>query len=89
MHALAKTAEMAINRQNRQTVNKNSNEMAKGPFGEWQFWREWRFGKNGRNGGNRQYRQTVNKNSNVSKVALWKVAILVKMAYLQKGESVR
>ena len=30
MHALAKMAEMAINRQNRQTINKNSNEMAKG-----------------------------------------------------------
>ena len=32
MHALAKMAEVAINRQNRQTINKNSNEMAKGPF---------------------------------------------------------
>ena len=32
MHALAKMAEMAINRQNYQTINKNSNEMAKGPF---------------------------------------------------------
>ena len=31
-HALV---EMALNRQNRQTVNKNSNEMAKGPFGKW------------------------------------------------------
>ena len=29
---LAKIAEMTINRQKRQTVNKNSNEMAKGPF---------------------------------------------------------
>ena len=36
-------AEMAINRQNRQTVNKNSNEMAKGPFGKWRFWRKWRI----------------------------------------------
>ena len=44
MHALAKMAEMALNWQNcqtvnknsndRQTVNKNSNEMAKGPFGK-------------------------------------------------------
>ena len=34
MHALAK---MAINRQNRQTINKNSNEMAKGPFAKWQY----------------------------------------------------
>ena len=33
MHAVAKMAEMAINRQNRQTVNKYSNEMAKGPLG--------------------------------------------------------
>ena len=37
MHALAKVAEMAINRQNRQTINKNSNEMAKGPFAKWRF----------------------------------------------------
>ena len=36
MHTLAKMAEMVINRQ---TVNKNSNEMAKGPFGKWQFCR--------------------------------------------------
>ena len=37
MHAFAKMAEMAINRQNRQTINKNSNEMAKGPFAKWQY----------------------------------------------------
>ena len=36
MHSLAKMAEMV---NNRQTVNKNSNEMAKGPFGKWQFCR--------------------------------------------------
>ena len=42
MHALAKMAEMAINRQTRQIINKNSNEMAKGPFGKWRFWRKWR-----------------------------------------------
>ena len=41
MHALAKMAEMAISRQNRQTINKNSNEMAKGPFAKWRFWRKW------------------------------------------------
>ena len=41
---LAKIAELAINRRNRQTVNKNSNEMAKGPFGKW------RFCENGGNG---------------------------------------
>ena len=43
MHALAKMAEMAINRQNRQTINKNSNEMAKRPFGKWRLWRKWRI----------------------------------------------
>ena len=43
MHAFAKMAEMAINRQNRQTINKNSNEMAKGPFAKWRFWRKWRI----------------------------------------------
>ena len=41
MHALAKMAEMAPNCQNRQTVNKNSNEMAKGPFKKWRFWQKW------------------------------------------------
>ena len=40
MAYLAKMAEMVINRQ---TVNKNTNEMAKGPFGKWQFWRKWRI----------------------------------------------
>ena len=43
MHALAKMSEMAINCQNRQTINKNSNEMAKGPFGKWRFRRKWRI----------------------------------------------
>ena len=43
MAILAKMAEMAINRQNRQTVNRNSNEMAKGPFGKWRFRRKWRI----------------------------------------------
>ena len=41
MHALAKMAEMALNCQNRQTVNKHSNKMAKGPFGKWRCWRKW------------------------------------------------
>ena len=40
MHALAKMAEMAINRQ---TINKNSNEMAKGPFAKWRSRRKWRI----------------------------------------------
>ena len=43
MHALAKMAEMAISRQNHQTINKNSNGMAKGPFAKWRFWRKWRI----------------------------------------------
>ena len=43
MHALAKMAEMAINRQNRQTVNRISNELAKGPFGKWRFRQKWRI----------------------------------------------
>ena len=46
MADLAKMAEMAINRQNHQTINKNSNEMAKGPFGKWRFrrkWQKWRL----------------------------------------------
>ena len=40
MAYLAKMAEMALNRQ---TINKNSNEMAKGPFGKWRFRRKWRI----------------------------------------------
>ena len=39
---LAEMAEMAINRRNCQTVNRNSNEMVKGPFGKWRFWQKWR-----------------------------------------------
>ena len=38
MHALAIMAEMAINCQ---TINKNSNDMAHGPFGKWRFRRKW------------------------------------------------
>ena len=43
---LAKMAELALNRQNRQTANKNSNEMAKGPFGKWPFGK-WLFCESG------------------------------------------
>ena len=50
MHALAKMAELAINRQNCQTVNKNSNEMAKGPCGNGDFGENGVFGENGGNG---------------------------------------
>ena len=42
MAILAKMAEMVINRRNRQIVNKNSNEMAKWPFGKLRFWQKWR-----------------------------------------------
>ena len=38
---MAYLAKMAINCQNRQTVNKNSNKMAKEPFGKWPFPRKW------------------------------------------------
>ena len=34
MAYLAKMAEMAMNRRNCQIINKNANEMAKGPFGK-------------------------------------------------------
>ena len=38
---LAKMTEKVIKRQNRHTVNKYSNEMAKGPYRKWQFWQKW------------------------------------------------
>ena len=47
MAYLAKMAKMAPNCQ---TVNKNSNEMAKGPFGGGDFGENGVFGENGRNG---------------------------------------
>ena len=50
MAYLAKMAEMALNRQNRQTVDKNSNEMAKGPLQRGDFGENSVFGENGRNG---------------------------------------
>ena len=50
MAYLAKMAEMALNRQNRQTVNKNSSEMAKGPIKSGDFLENGVFGENGRNG---------------------------------------
>ena len=43
MAYLAKMAEMALNPQNRQTVNKNSYEMAKGLFAKWRIWPKWRI----------------------------------------------
>ena len=62
---LAKMAELEINRQNRQTVNKNTNEMAKGPFGKVAILVKMVYlAKMVELVLNRQNRQTVNKNSN-------------------------
>ena len=47
---LAKMAELALNRQNRQTVNKNANEMAKGPLESGDFGENGVYGEIGRNG---------------------------------------
>ena len=58
-------AELAINRQNRHTVNKNSNEMAKGPFGKVAISAKMAYlAKMAEMAINRQNRQTINKNSN-------------------------
>ena len=65
MHALAKMAEKVIKRQNRHTVNKYSNEMAKGPFRKWQFWQKWHIlAKMAEMAINCQNHQILNKNSN-------------------------
>ena len=50
MAYLTKMAEMALNRHNRQTVNKNSNEMTRGPLESGDFGENSVFGENGRNG---------------------------------------
>ena len=52
MAYLAKMAEMAINRQNRQTVNKNNIQMRwqTGPLESGDFGEKGVFGENGRNG---------------------------------------
>ena len=47
---LAKMAELALNHQNRQIVNKNSNKMAKGPLESGDFGENGVFGENGRIG---------------------------------------
>ena len=65
MAYLAKMAEMVINGQNRQTTNKESIEMAKGPFAKWRFWAKMAYlAKMAEMAINRQNRQTINKNSN-------------------------
>ena len=50
MAVLAKMAEMALNRQNRQTVNKNSNTWQRDPLESGDFGQNGVFGENGRNG---------------------------------------
>ena len=50
MHALAKMAEMAINRQIRQTINKNSKRWQRGPLQSGDLGENGVFGENGRNG---------------------------------------
>ena len=50
MHALAKMAEMAINRQNRQTINKIQMRWQRGPLQSGDFGENGVFGENGRNG---------------------------------------
>ena len=47
MHALAKMAEMAINRQNRQTVKKLKFKIQRGPFESGDFGENGVFGENG------------------------------------------
>ena len=49
MHALAKMAEMAINRQIRQTINKNSKRWQRAPLESGDFGENGVFGKNSRN----------------------------------------
>ena len=61
---LAEMTELASNRQNRQIVNKNSNELAKGPF-EVAILAKMEYLTNMVELAiNRQNRQTVNNNSN-------------------------
>ena len=80
MAYLVKIAELALNRQNRQMVKRNTNEMAKGPFGKVVM-----LAKMAEMAINHRNRQTVNKNTNeMAKGPYWKVAILAKMAYLRK-----
>ena len=50
MHALAKMAEMAINRQNHQTINKIQMRWQRGPLQSGDFGENGVFGENGRNG---------------------------------------
>ena len=76
MAYLAKMTEMAINRQNRQTRNKNLNEMAKGPFAKWRFSQDWRLIA--------KIAKLSTKIQMDGKEALSEVAILAKMVYLAK-----
>ena len=65
MAILAKMAELAINRQNRKTVNKNTNGMAKGPFGKVAILVKMAYlAKMAELALNRQNHQMVKKNTN-------------------------
>ena len=58
-------AELALNRQDRQMVKKNTNEMAKGPFGKVAIWVKMAYlAKMGELALNRQNGQMVKKNTN-------------------------
>ena len=50
MHALAKMAEMAINRQNRKTINKIQMRWQRGPLQSGKISEIGVFNENGRNG---------------------------------------
>ena len=65
MAYLAKMAELALNRQKCQIVKKNTNEMAKGPFGKVVMLAKMAYlAKIAEMAINRQNQQTVNKNTN-------------------------
>ena len=65
MAYLAKMAEMAINRQNHQTVNKNSNTMFKGALWKVAILAKMAYlAKMVEMAINRQNRQIINKNAN-------------------------
>ena len=79
MHTLAKMTEMVLNCQNRQTVNKIQMRWERGPSESGDF------GKNARNGDlSPNTPNCKQKFKHDGKGALWKVAILAKMAYLAK-----
>ena len=85
MAILAKMAEMELNRQNRQIVNKNSNSWQRGPLESGDFGQNRVFGENGRNGNYSPKSPNCKQNFKLDgKRALWKLAISSKMVYLAK-----